>query len=50
MPSVVKNRSGVWVLATKSVVTTSSSFSAMPDRPLPPRFCARKSASGVRLM
>ena len=41
MPPVVKNRIGVWVLATNSVVTKSSSFIAMPPTPLPPRACAR---------
>ncbi len=50
MPSVVKKRSAVWVLATKSVVTKSSSLVAMPAVPLPPRRCERYSVSGVRLM
>ncbi len=49
MPSVVKNNSWVWVLATNSVVTTSSSLVAIDDKPLPPRRWLRKSASGVRL-
>ena len=50
MPSVVKNSSWVCVFATNSVVTTSSSFVCIPARPLPPRRCARKSMSGVRLI
>jgi hypothetical protein len=50
MPSVVKNRSGVWVFATNSVVTKSASLVAIPARPLPPRRCERYSVSGVRLM
>ena len=40
----------MWVFATNSVVTTSSSLVCMPARPLPPRRCARKSMSGVRLI
>ncbi len=36
-----KNRIGVWVLATKSWVTKSSSRVAIPERPLPPLLCAR---------
>ena len=47
---MVKNNSCVCVLATNRVVTTSSSLVCIPDRPLPPRRCARKSAKGVRLM
>ena len=50
MPSVVKISNGVWVLATNSVVTKSSSLVAMPAVPLPPRRWARYSVSGVRLM
>ena len=50
IPSVVKNNSCVCVLATNRVVTTSSSLVCIPDRPLPPRRCARKSANGVRLI
>ena len=50
MPSVVKNNNCVWVFATNSVVTTSSSLVCMPANPLPPRRCARKSAKGVRLI
>ena len=46
----MKNKSCVWVFATKSVVTTSSSLVCIPDSPLPPRRCERKSVKGVRLI
>ena len=47
---MLKKRSCVWVFATNSVVTTSSSLVDIPCRPLPPRFCARKSTKAVRLI
>ena len=50
LPAVEKNSTGEWVEVTNMVATASSSFVAMPARPLPPRFCARKVESGVRLM
>jgi hypothetical protein len=50
LPAVEKNSTGLWVLVTNIVVTASSSLVAIPARPLPPRFCARKVESGVRLM
>ena len=49
MPTV-KNIIGVCVEATNISETKSSSFSDVPVRPLPPRFCARYVSSGTRLM
>jgi hypothetical protein len=40
----------VCVEATKTSLTKSSSRVLMPDRPLPPRRCARYIDSGTRLM
>ena len=40
----------VLVEVTNISEIASSSLVAMPARPLPPRFCARKVESGVRLM
>ena len=44
-----KNSTGVCVEATNSRETKSSSRVCMPERPLPPRFCARYVDSGTRL-
>ena len=41
MPREEKNKTGVWVLTTKTWVTKSSSRVDMPARPLPPLFWAR---------
>ena len=41
MPREEKNSTGVWVLQTMTCATKSSSRVAMPERPLPPRRCAR---------
>ena len=43
----MKHNIGVCVLATKSSETKSSSFIDMPERPLPPLFCARYVAKGT---
>ena len=50
LPAVEKNSTGLCVLVTNMSLTTSSSFVAMPERPLPPRFCARNVERGVRLI
>ena len=49
-PRLEKNSTGLWVEVTNRLVTRSSSLVAMPERPLPPRFCSRNTESGVRLM
>ena len=41
MPVEEKNSTGVWVLVTKTWLTKSWSRVRIPDRPLPPRRCAR---------
>ena len=50
LPCVEKNSTGLCVDVTNISRTASSSFVAIPARPLPPRFCARKVERGVRLI